>query len=282
MKNNKRFEPKFSNAEHLFYVCIIAFLLCSVGIIYFDSSDGESQSFYYYVKTDSVYDVQQDLTRANSATIGPFVVPDNWRTYKIQVSTRIFLDDWQFVELEVLDSDFNYQYSLGYDLWYQRGIDSEGHWVENRSRDHREIVFMHKGNYYFNIELQSNRQQHADVRVDFLPKKGSDIPFYILASLTAVLGFCYHMVAESRKQSRFSYEPITNRPTQGLSLFFVILFVMILPWSARGYGYMGYWGNQVKQSRFHSSTVDVNYYRDSRAGSLGARNPLGGGPGRGK
>lgn len=60
------------------------------------------------------------------------------------------------------------------------------------------------------------------------------------------------------------------------------IYSMLSPMSYNGYGYHGYWGFGRGASWWYWPDGDVYSERNSRSGSIGGANQIGGGPGSGK
>ncbi|WP_338519797.1 hypothetical protein [Alteromonas gracilis] len=74
----------------------------------------------------------------------------------------------------------------------------------------------------------------------------------------------------------------TKKSIKIAGIIVAILYVVMIPFAANGYGYMGYFGYYNSPSFLYWNDTHYYYEKSNRAGSVSGPNLRGGGPGRGK
>lgn len=122
------------------------------------------------------------------AAIGPLVVNKFKEVYSVSISSNLPTNSWVFVEGEVLDSEKDYLFSFGQELWHETGYD-EGNWEEAENSYTMKITFPEPGKYYLNFKTQGSSNPDA-INVIIKKHRGSSIPhmvFGIICLLIALM-----------------------------------------------------------------------------------------------
>ncbi|MBT4921570.1 MAG: hypothetical protein HON23_00980 [Rickettsiales bacterium] len=122
---------------------------------------------------------------------GPIQVNKKNASYKVKIQANLGRQSWSFLEIEVLDSEKEYLYSFGKELWRESGRDSEGAWQENNTSYKMNITFAKTGNYYFRLKSDSNRAM-GPVHVLISRVRGSGIPHLIFGIICIIVGVVFH------------------------------------------------------------------------------------------
>lgn len=137
-------------------------------------------------------DVGKDYSRTLSnkgGVFGPIKVTKDDAVYEINVYQPVAMNQWSYVEVEVLDANKEYLYSFSDELWKAEGYDDEGYWSEAKYDYDMEVVFPKKGDYYLNVVSDSSMRKPGNITVTTTRELGSNLGFIILGILSPVLGF---------------------------------------------------------------------------------------------
>ena len=124
----------------------------------------------------------------NYALIGPFTIDRPGQVLKVEMSiAQPALNDWCFVEGELLDEEQDYLISFGQELWHETGRDDEGLWDETEKNSEMKLTIPQRGKYYFNIRTQGNFRPDQIFVTLTLPY-ASSIPHMIFGFMTLLIG----------------------------------------------------------------------------------------------
>ena len=121
--------------------------------------------------------------------IGPIVVQRPGETYELRVKSYVPTNRWSFIEVQVLDQQEEYLYSLGNELWHETGRDSDGKWRERKDQFDTAITFPEPGFYYFNFLVDKNfKQQHKVLTVKVSKRNGSSLAHSVISIILLIVG----------------------------------------------------------------------------------------------
>ncbi len=136
------------------------------------------------------YTPQHGNLATKGGLYGPFTVEEANADYRISLhQIYIAVNDWNAVDINVLDDNKNYLFSFGDEFWHEKGYD-EGHWDESKQTVKMKVQFKKAGDYYLSIDSESNAKK-PDTRgytVTVQRLRGSSIAFEWLRLISLVLG----------------------------------------------------------------------------------------------
>jgi hypothetical protein len=98
------------------------------------------------------------------------------------------VNDWNAVEISVLDENKQYLFSFGDEFWHETGYD-EGRWDESKVDVGIRAHFEKAGDYYLSIESETNAQKpKGQYSVTVWQQRGSTVAFEWLKWISLVVG----------------------------------------------------------------------------------------------
>lgn len=141
------------------------------------------------------FDVGKEIKKAlpnKGGEVGPIYIDKANTVYEMRVRQSVPLNQWSYVEVEVLDENKDYLFSFSDEFWQEEGYDSEGYyWKEAVDSFEMEMVFPEKGNYYFKILGQPSGSNIDKITVSTTRELGSNLAFIWQGILSFVLGLAF-------------------------------------------------------------------------------------------
>lgn len=136
----------------------------------------------------------EQLAAADFAMFGPFTIKRPGQGIWVSVSSTVPVNNWLFVEGELLDAQQNYLMGFGDELWHETGTDSDGRWDEADTQYDISLSIPEAGQYYLNFKTQgAPRPAQLRITVDYT--NGSPIPHVIFGLLTLLVGLTLNEIA---------------------------------------------------------------------------------------
>ena len=232
----------------LSYILGIFSVICFLAAMIFSGDVSKTQS--------------QQLT-GDGGLFGPFIVKEKNSNY---------------IEVNVLDKNKNYLFGFGDSMWHESGYDDEGRWEESKTKYSMDITFKDAGEYYFEVKSERNDGQGNAILLNIVKERGSNVPFITLGVISLLAALLAHYVGGTIKDNKKS------KKTQyiGIAAVLVILFIVAISYSTRGWGYMGYNGYYHGPSFFYMGGPSVYHQPSNRDGSVSGSGNRGGGFSGGK
>lgn len=151
-----------------------------------------------------------------------------------------------------------------------------------------DVTFKKPGTYYLKLKAERNDGVGNNIIVSVVQSRGSHLPFLVLGIATLIAGAVWFYFALSRSNKAYARGDVNNDEPKKKSystmliVGLVILFVLAFIYSARGYGYMGYYGYYHGPSFFYWGGPRVSYDRSNRESSISGSGQRGGGFSGGK
>ena len=142
--------------------------------------------FYSLNDKDIISTKYQQVTNSASPVFGPISVRKYNEVYKITLYADIPLQSWAFIEGEVLDSQKQYLFSFGKELWHEEGHDSDGRWEEQDSDYTMHVTFPKPGIYYIQIKSESNAPANR-MALSVSKQQGSTVPHLTFGVITILI-----------------------------------------------------------------------------------------------
>ncbi len=123
--------------------------------------------------------------------IGPIEVSSDYTVYNVDVSGRLPDKSWLYLELVLQDSNKDYLFSFGKELWRESGYDSEGAWSESESDFSQKITIPKKGTYFLAITgdtSTSTGSSNGSVQVRVEKQLASALPHMWIGILLLIIG----------------------------------------------------------------------------------------------
>lgn len=126
--------------------------------------------------------IEQNL---NSETlIGPVNNKKANTVYFIKVHQNLGNGASNYIGIDVLNSNKEYLFAFGKELWWEEGYDSDGRWTEGTKNVEMKITIKDVGDHYFRISPDS---KVGSMRVTIEQKTASSLPHTILGIIFIVL-----------------------------------------------------------------------------------------------
>jgi len=148
--------------------------------------------------------------------VGSIKVTKARQVFEIAVKADMPVQSWSFIEGEVLDSDKEYLFAFGKELWHETGRDSEGPWRENKNTYKIKVSFPHPGSYYLNFKIESNKDPSI-VYVTVTKKQGSALPHFWFGVILLIIGSM--LLNQTKEENGWS--------SFGVGLFLLATIVMM-------------------------------------------------------
>lgn len=225
-----------------------------------------------------VSNVETKTLSGKGGVFGPLIVKDKNSSYEVSIKNYVPLNKWSYVEIGVLDDNKEHLFSFGDEMWHESGYDSDGQWVESKTDYSMDITFKKAGQYYFDVGSERNDGNGNSIVISAVKERGSNVLFLVLGVLSLIIGGVIFY---------FKDQYITNEKTKGtrvvaLAIILIILFVWVLFYSIRGWGYMGYRGYHHGPSFFYMGGPSIYHQPSNRDGSISGPGHRGGGFSGGK
>lgn len=123
----------------------------------------------------------------NYALIGPFTIDRPGRVLKVEISAQLPVNNWSFIEAELLDEEQDYLLSFGKELWHENGKDDEGFWDEADRTSDMKLTIPQAGKYHFNIRTQGTYRP-GQIFVTLTRSYASSIPHTFFGCITLLIG----------------------------------------------------------------------------------------------
>lgn len=146
-------------------------------------------SWIYSAKTEEVVNTSfRPNNHDKAAKIGPINVSKYDKIYNINIKIDyISVNSWSFVEGQVLNSDKQYLFSFGKELWHEKGRDADGAWRDIEDKYSINITFPKRGTYYLQFNTESNRGP-TSITVTVSTKRGSSLPHLWFGIVILIIG----------------------------------------------------------------------------------------------
>lgn len=150
----------------------------------------------YQVITEEQYrpydNIQPNPTPINQQPehqLGPIEVNYPGEVYEIDMLSKLPVNHWTFIEIEITDNFDNFLFSIGKELYHETGFDSDGKWTENINQNQTKITFPETGLYYLNFYSNSKvRKRTTTLNVNIKRYRGSSVAFYSLGVVLGIVG----------------------------------------------------------------------------------------------
>lgn len=123
--------------------------------------------------------------------------------YTMSVVQGVPVQSWAFLEVHIETKDGQTLFSVGKELWHEKGRDSEGSWEENDIELEYDFV-LPKGEYYLKVEVPESSVEKVNVLDDSTEKyylraedptfSTNDLGYYMSVDIKKRLGAPYVML----------------------------------------------------------------------------------------
>lgn len=172
---------------HLALVYLAFAVLCLITSVFFTASSG-----------------RQTYTAGDGNTFGPIEVADDRSVYEIKVrSTSLPNNSWAFVEVQLLDARGEYLFSMGDELSFYSGRDSDGPWTERKDSYVGKMTIPEAGSYYIRVLVQRSAASAGALYVSVSRLYGSSLPYLVAAIAALVIAVVLNEL-QNRTITRFA------------------------------------------------------------------------------
>lgn len=132
-------------------------------------------AFFFNINAGKV--TRNSFSSQSDAIVGPIYVHKHKDTYNVEVRANIPNQSWAFVEGEVLDSQGEYLFAFGKELWRESGCGHDGCWKEASISYDLKVSFPEPGRYYLKFLGNPESNTYAPpYTVTVSKKNGSVLP----------------------------------------------------------------------------------------------------------
>lgn len=161
-------------------------------------------SFIFNLGIGAGEEIRQSLP-SEGGDVGPISISKKYAVYNIEVRKNIRRDgEWSFVSGDVLDSNKEYLFGFGSELWKESGYDSDGAWYEEKTDYDLKVTFPKPGNYFLRFKTESNSRDHGGVLITLSPKIGSSLAHFILGVISLIMVVILTVVSSQQQENRFA------------------------------------------------------------------------------
>lgn len=126
--------------------------------------------------------------KPNPSFLGPIRVTKPMEVFEISIKAQTPRQSWSFIQGEVLNSNHEYLFAFGKELWHETGYDSDGSWTDSQNEYDMRITFPETGLYYLNFKIEGNKLlNHVGVTIS--KKRGSALPHFWFGIISIFIGF---------------------------------------------------------------------------------------------
>lgn len=143
-------------------------------------------------------------TISTPGSVGPITTTKRNTVFQINVKAHVSTNSWAFVSGEVLDSQKNYLFSFGQELWKERGVDYNGEsWSESDVKYDIKVTLPKPGTYYIKFVSESGSSGYKPGTVDgpsiktgvvITKKRGSSLPHMWVGILALILAIVFNEI----------------------------------------------------------------------------------------
>lgn len=144
---------------------------------------------------------KQSLTLpGNGGVFGPITVKENNTAYTITVQNHVPLNSWSNINIDVLDHQKQLLFAFSDGMWHERGRDSDGTWIESKSKFTIDTTFKEAGQYYLSVTAERNDDTGRNITISAVQKRGSHLPFLILGAIALYVQSFYFISIKQQTQ----------------------------------------------------------------------------------
>ena len=178
-------------------------LICLITAFVFNMPQGKVHHFEFKPSADGNIQPQRfDVERDNQV----YSVKFSQSVNRLRVN-----EDWSNVDITIETEEGQVITSFGGDFWRASGYD-EGHWSETKNQNNMKITIRHKGTYFLDVDLSSNRSRFdAKLSVKLIPKRASSLPFTVLGTVALIIAIALGYFEQKLRQDRFPRDQLRER-----------------------------------------------------------------------
>ncbi|WP_120498152.1 hypothetical protein [Kiloniella sp. EL199] len=161
-----------------------------------------------FLGTGFVLSTTSDVTKGNyqlNDSIGPLEVTSDYTVYNIDVQGYLEDKSWLYLELVLQNSQKEYLFSFGKELWRESGYDSDGAWSESESHFSQKITIPKKGTYFLAITGGSSTNR-GSMKVNITEQAASALPHMWIGVLLLIIGIILNEIKNRTLLSMAGYE----------------------------------------------------------------------------
>lgn len=196
---------------------------------------------------------------------GPLEIEEENTAFSLLVTKRLNTNSWEYVTVEMLNSQQEYLFSFGKEFWNESGYDYEDYrnWEEQLNQVEFTMTINEKGKYYFKTFIESNTSNSPETQIYYQIRLGSHLPFVWTGIVTLAVAIFI----------LWREKPVpVNLPL--LIILLTIIYVALWMLSLRGWGFMEYDSHYSGPIMYDYG--DVTIYREHRS-IVGGGSHMGGG-----
>ena len=144
-------------------------------------------AWVYSFEAKNISDILFYPDDVGTTEIGPINVKKYNEVYNVAIKAEIRAQTWSFIEGQVLNSDREYLFAFGKELWHEQGRDSDGTWREAENDYSINVTLPQPGAYYLRFNIESNRPPNR-VAVTVIKKRGSSLPHLWFGIVALIIG----------------------------------------------------------------------------------------------
>lgn len=135
----------------------------------------------------------KDKIDVQGGEIGPIEVKKDNSVFELKANQNLSYGKWSYVSAELLDSNKNYLFSFGKQLWAETGYDSDGRWYEKDTDVSSKFTIKKAGTYYLRLKSNNSGGVLSNINVSVTRKRGSSLPHLIAGIFGLIIGvFLYY------------------------------------------------------------------------------------------
>ena len=133
-----------------------------------------------------------DKISVQGGEIGPIEVKKDNSVFEFKANQSINYGKWSYISAELLDSNKNYLFSFGKELWAEAGYD-QGPWQESDTKIASKFTIKKAGEYYIRLKSENSGGTLSNINVSVNRKNGSSLPHLVAGIFGLLIGvFLYY------------------------------------------------------------------------------------------
>ena len=147
---------------------------------------------------DSSYRLKGKIS-VQGGELGPIIVKKDNSVFELKANQSIKYGKWSYVTAEILDSNKNYLFSFGKELWAESGYD-QGTWYESDTKIASKFTIQKAGEYYLRLKSKNSGGVLSNINISVARKNGSSLPHLVAGVFGLLIGvFLYYTRTNTKR-----------------------------------------------------------------------------------
>ena len=175
--------------ELIGFTILMLVLSCILSIIMLFVFSSEDKIVTQTITKEEMIHIRESPFSADStkSILIPVTANYNNQTFHLDAfcsGIPVSTDSWNYIGIDFLDANKEYEYSTELNFWDASGYDDEGHWHETDNNEDFKFVRESKGTFYIKITSVDYDIMPYTIDIIINKRRGSTIVFWIILILS--------------------------------------------------------------------------------------------------